>query len=265
MTRSLSLLALALCVTASALAQDAPAQDEGAAPGAMMQMSFHKCTPSKLNAFIEQNRAVMPAVQSVVDDGLALQAGQAVHVWGDEYNFMSWNVAADMNGIMTMRDSLNARIMADYADAPNPYDDTCSEHRDNFYEIVASTSRAEADPVTEDNSPVLALSFYNCRFDGMEAIVEEERGKLMPLAQELVDEGQIRSRTAMVHVWGDEWSWVVATAAADMAALEAGLDEMGRRYEAAHGSDGGFSLEGACSAHKDNIYRMALVTNPAAE
>ena len=53
----------------------------------------------------------------------------------------------------------------------------------------------------------------------MDQVIEQNRERWLPIAQELVDEGAILGYGALRHHWGDEWNYVEWISAANRAAL----------------------------------------------
>ncbi|MGI9188611.1 MAG: hypothetical protein ACR2F9_00585 [Longimicrobiaceae bacterium] len=258
MNRSMLSL-LALLVATPALAQN------GAPPPPMFITNVHKCDASKLEALVAHDRPRSgPIMQDLVNEGKISQGGMAVHAWGDEYNLLTWLGAADMDAAVAANEDVNARYDKAYPD-DNLFIEVCPQHRDYFWtRRVWTTADTPPPPAGEGNTPILAVSYYTCKFPELAGIVEQytERGK--PIAQALVSEGKLGSEGLYTHAWGDEWNLAITRTARDIPALVAALDTFGERFEAKYGEQSRSLLEEHCTAHKDNIYTMVMSTGAPA-
>ena len=221
-------------------------------------VSTHQCDMGGLEALIEQDRErVLPIMQDLVDEGMLMSAGEAVHQWGDEYNLITWQSGADHASALAGWQAMVERYNEAYPD-DDLFIETCPRHRDYFYTRRAWVSMESAPPVGEGNTPTLAISYFSCDFPAIGDLVEDYREKSMPISQALVNEGMMGSEGVYTHDWGDEWNLVITRTARDLPSLLEALDAFGERYEAEHGEMARSPLEDHCTAHKDNIYTMVM-------
>jgi len=155
---------------------------------------------------------------------------------------------------------MNARYAEAHPD-DSLYFETCPTHRDYIYTQEVFTA-SDASPMIEEGSePTLAVSYYTCDYTELGAMIEEYSERRQPIVQGLVDEGMLGSEGFYTHAWGDEWNLLITRTAADVPSLLDALEAFGERFQAAHGEDAPALIEQHCSAHKDNIYTMMMVTN----
>ena len=255
MKRILLSLLLVVLTVAPASAQD----DEAPAPPTFV-VSSHQCDYAQLDTLIAQDRArTLPILQALVDEGKLIQAGEAVHHWGDEYNLLTWLAAPDMPSALAAWEDMTARYREAYPD-DNLFIETCPKHRDYFYTQRVST-QAAAPPPNGGNGLTLAVSYYTCDYPQLGALLDEARTRGLPIAQGLVDEGALGHQGIYTHDWGDEWNFVITRTAADLPTLLRALETFGERYAAEYGTNTRSLLDDHCSAHKDNIYTVRMLTN----
>lgn len=252
--KSTFLTLIVLLVTIPAFAQDTDSP--------VIVASYHQCDQAALPALIERNRErALPIYQAMVDEGKAIFAGEAVHYWGDEDNLITWLAAPSMGEVLQAYEEMTSRYRSTYPD-DRLFMETCPTHRDNFAYMPTATEGGNP-PVGPDNEPTLAISYYVCDYSKLGEMVNHATERSQPIAQALVDEGLLENQVFYTHAWGDEWNFIITRRAADLPTLLTGLDTMGERYEARYGDDSQALINQHCSAHKDNIYRMVIATNPA--
>lgn len=248
------LFLLALLLTIPALAQD-----DASAPPAFI-VSAHQCNRAGLEALLERDRErAAPLMQALVNEGKLIQAGEAVHQWGDDHNLLTWLAAADISSALDAYEEMTARYTEAHPD-DRLFIETCPKHRDYFYTRRGGT-QADLPSVSEDNTPTLAVSYYTCDYTKVGDLVEKSRTRGLPIAQALVDEGAMSSEALYTHAWGDEWNLAITRTAKDLPTLLDALDTYGERYEAEYGENPRTLFDEHCSAHKDNIYTIVMVTN----
>lgn len=260
--KHLLLSLLMLCLVAPALAQDEA--DDAEADDQITPTFFvtaHQCDMSELDAVIANDRERgLPILQALVDEGMLMSAGEAVHHWGDEYNLLTWMSGPDIPSTLDAWEEMNARYNEAHPD-DSLYIETCPVHEDNIY-VQQVFVASDAPPMIEEGSePTLAVSFYTCDYPDLGAIIESYNERQRPITQALVDEGMLMSEGIYTHAWGDKWNFAITRAAADVPSLLAALDEGAARFQAAHGEDAASPMEEHCWAHKDNIYTMLMLTN----
>ena len=105
----------------------------------------------------------------------------------------------------------------------------------------------------EDGPPTIMMSSAQCDRNTLDDVLDNERERTLPIAQELVNEGMIESFGLLTHWWGDEWNLVNVIVAADEAAVIAANDELGDRYDALYPDDDMYITN--CPRHRDVFYR----------
>lgn len=109
----------------------------------------------------------------------------------------------------------------------------------------------------EQRPPTIFLTSWMCDRSALDEIQNEQRERNLPILQDLVNQGQIWSASSMVHDWGDEWNYVTAYLADDIASGAAANSELRRRYDEEYADS--ILLE-QCRTHRDNIYIGAFTT-----
>ena len=113
----------------------------------------------------------------------------------------------------------------------------------------------------DDGPPTLVVSQWQCPISSLGDIVAESREVSLPVYQGMVDEGLVLSWGVFIHSWGDDWNVGFWTSTVDHNAFFAAWQEAGMRTAAARGDDAEPNpLVANCTAHKDNIYNIAMQT-----
>ena len=121
--------------------------------------------------------------------------------------------------------------------------------------LLPQTSLAQDD---EQSPPTVMISVAQCDRTMIDDLIDRDRERTLPIAQELVDEGMIWSYGVLTHWWGDEWNWVNVMLAADEAAVISANTELGRRYGELYPDDN-MSIE-VCPRHRDGFYQGIVTT-----
>lgn len=103
----------------------------------------------------------------------------------------------------------------------------------------------------EETLPVFISTRYQCDMAGLDAVVERERERTLPILQELVDDGTILSAGTARHQWGDEFNLMAWVSGTDMEAALAGWEAMTRRYDELYPDDDLFG--DTCPTHRDQF------------
>lgn len=254
MTRSALLIALAVVVALPARAQDT---DEPI----ILSTAFFQCDWNALGELVDrENEVFYPLAQEVVDSGDLIQAGMAVHDWGDELNLMTWTAGYGIDATLGASRALNGRYQSERTEAADALLDACPTHTDQAY-VQASTTEGTPSEMEPGESYTLVMGYYSCPFDVMGEIKSTYDRVQLPFAQELVDEGQLRTQQLWFHVYGDEWTVLVTTTADDLPTYLAANDEMNRRIAGAVTDEDPNLFQMGCTSHKDNIYTIVGRTN----
>ncbi len=99
----------------------------------------------------------------------------------------------------------------------------------------------------------VVLSYSQCSYGQMNRIAQIADSVMVPIAQELVDEGLLTNYGALFHDVGDEWNVVFVYAAQDKPTFFAAWEEYNRRLNDRHPALVSFFTE-HCRAHKENMY-----------
>lgn len=112
-----------------------------------------------------------------------------------------------------------------------------------------------AQEAEEEEAPeTLRLSFYQCDFGEFGPETQEElEGRVIPIWDELVDEGMVESAGYFFHSWADEWNVGIYTIGADIASIIAAQEEANSRLEERY-PDAESSFNEACPLHRDGFY-----------
>jgi hypothetical protein len=225
-------------------------------------VSAFQCHWAGLDGLVERNRErALPIMQALVDEGKVIQAGEAVHQWGDEYNLLTWLASSDMPSALEAWKELTSRYDEAHPD-DSLFVQTCPKHRDYFYTQRVATRPGSPGPPPPGVTPTLAISYFTCDYGRVGDIIEQARSRALPISQSLVDEGSLLFEAYYVHEWADEWNLTITRTAEDMPALLGALTSFNQRYSAQHGENSRSIFDQHCSAHKDNIYTVMMVTNP---
>jgi hypothetical protein len=140
--------------------------------------------------------------------------------------------------------------------------DSCPVHRDVFYRQLASTDGPPPPPIEAGSEPVLAISYFQCPYSDLGAILEDHRSRTMPISQQMVDDGALGTEQVYRHEFGDEWNLVFVRSARDLAALDSAVGDMNEEFDRMNGEDGVSVIDQHCTAHKDNLYSIVMIAGP---
>ena len=107
----------------------------------------------------------------------------------------------------------------------------------------------------------VVLSFNKCDLDQVGYLARLTDSAVVPIAQELVNEGMIFNYGLMTHNWGDEWNVVYYYVAESHRAFLDFWSEFVSRIQQRHPDLFG-EFQERCSEHKDNIYGHSAFTGP---
>ena len=107
----------------------------------------------------------------------------------------------------------------------------------------------------------IVLSFNKCDLARVGDIIQMTDSAIVPIAQEMVNEGKLFNYGLMTHDWGDEWNVVYYYVVEDHRAFLNFWDDFVSRIVQRHPTLFGEFLA-RCSEHKDNIYGHSAFTGP---
>jgi hypothetical protein len=125
-----AILALTLVVASSnfASAQEAPQ------PG-VVAVQYFKCQDvAAFDRIVET--AWLPQVRRALEEGRLLSWGQLDHFWGDEWNRVLYNTAADIQTFHAVFDDIFRAVSAEHPEMSRDIARACSEHKDNIYSVA---------------------------------------------------------------------------------------------------------------------------------
>lgn len=129
--------------------------------------------------------------------------------------------------------------------------------------MIAAPGSLVAQEEAEEEAPsVLRLSFFMCNTNRMDEALEEAEAQVIPVWQELVDEGMVQSFGHIVHWWASEWNIGIYTIAESIDAVIQASEEAGRRLEERYG-DAPSVFGEACPHHRDGFYTFGPSTEDA--
>ncbi len=88
---------------------------------------------SRINQFVDEVAA--PVLNQMVDEGLLMGRGQAVHAWGDEWNSNNYFVVENIPAFFTAWSEYKRRLNAASPGWAQEMVSLCDEHKDNFYTL----------------------------------------------------------------------------------------------------------------------------------
>jgi hypothetical protein len=107
----------------------------------------------------------------------------------------------------------------------------------------------------------VVLSFNKCDLDQVGYISQLTDSAVVPIVQELVNEGKIFNYGLLTHNWGDEWNVVYYYVVENHQSFLNFWSDFVSRVQVRH--PGLFSeFQARCSEHRDNIYGHAAFTGP---
>ncbi len=227
-------------------------------PPPTITMTFWQCERNALDQLIEyEHTRALPIYQSMVNSGRVFDIGTMVHAWGDQFNYVTYLVAADLATAIAANDEITEAYSAQYPD-DNFLLQSCSSHFDNIY--TARFGNGIAGAVTPDAPATVALSFWRCPQTEIGRLMEGEAAT-WDVANTMTSEGLWRGMGFMTHSWGDVWNVVRYAGADTLPELLTAFDTFDERLEASVPDDAQ-GLNETCTAHRDNIYELVVQTTP---
>lgn len=126
--------------------------------------------------------------------------------------------------------------------------------------LMPTVANAQDD---EQSPPTIVMSVAQCDRTLIGDLMDRDRERTLPIAQELVDEGMLWSYGVLTHWWGDEWNWVNVLIADDEEAAMSANNELGRRYGELYPDDSMW-IE-VCPRHRDTFYQGIVVTQDSSD
>ena len=119
------------------------------------------------------------------------------------------------------------------------------------------TARAQQ----QEPPPTLVVSQWQCDTQEIGNIVESMEQVLIPVWEDMRQEGLLQGAGIFVHEWGDEWNVGMYRIAPDKETFFRAYEEEGQRVQDQLGelniaADTPGPLQEHCTAHRDNIYLL---------
>ena len=255
---SATVFIFALIATLSADAALAQQPDSLAQQPPTIFMTAWMCDRAAVDTLVATaGERAMPVAQELVNEGMLWSYSVMVHNWGDEWNYVTLMLADDIASGVAANAEFGRRIEAKYGE-DETFVEQCRAHNDGIY--TGSYITDDAPGVDPEPPYTIAFSYFACPFNVLDDVVQEDRERFLPAAQASVTAGKGYFTAAMTHAWAGEWTYVIVRGAQDIPSLIDFAADTGTRM----GDDAGQAAE-ACTAHKDNIYRVVLETQPRSE
>lgn len=131
--------------------------------------------------------------------------------------------------------------------------------------LLALPQAAAAQVETEEATlpRALFISQWQCPAAALRGIARQYDSLVVPVEQELVNEGKLYGAGMFFHEWGDEWNLNWYRLGENRDQVFAALPEINRRLRERH-PDAPNMLE-SCAAHRDNIYWWGPRTAPPSQ
>ncbi|MDX1438750.1 MAG: hypothetical protein R3284_02500 [Rubricoccaceae bacterium] len=227
-----------------------------------MGVSHWKCDFSYVGDLVqEMNDVGLPIAQEMVDDGTIVNWGMMTHLFGDEWNVLFYVATPPGAPFIERATELQSAQLGALGDESNArFVEHCTEHKDSIYTWNFSTQGG-----TPGDNTTMALSFWKCNFGALGSLMNAVEETGLPVAQEMVDDGDIFAWGAMTHNWGDEWNVMFYSATPDESSFMDATSELQSRQFQAYGEELINEFGASCWGHRDSIYSMRLFTSPSGE
>lgn len=97
-----------------------------------------------------------------------------------------------------------------------------------------------------------------CDFGAVDELNQMVRQHWAPVLDRAVREGELTGWGVLTHLWGDEWNWVVYYSGPNAGTLSQRVSRLLGEIFGAMPGDAMAQLGRMCTAHKDNIYTVAM-------
>jgi hypothetical protein len=130
--------------------------------------------------------------------------------------------------------------------------------------LIAVPASAQEEAAPAGPTPGIVVSLNLCEFNALERLNEMVQEYWAPVLDAAVEEGRLNGWGVLNHYWGDEWNWVVYYATPDASTAARTASELLQEAVASMPGDPMEEFAGMCSAHRDNIYTVAMTESAAA-
>ena len=117
---------------------------------------------------------------------------------------------------------------------------------------------AEAQEPQQQPTDGVVVSLNMCNFGAVEELNQMVRQHWAPVLDRAVREGNLSGWGVLTHMWGDEYNWVVYYAGPNAGTLSQRVSALLGEIFGAMPGDAMSRFGGMCTAHKDNIYAVAV-------
>ncbi|MFQ5530353.1 MAG: hypothetical protein ACE5FP_08395 [Gemmatimonadota bacterium] len=108
-----------------------------------------------------------------------------------------------------------------------------------------------------DAADVVHISSWKCDANATGTLMDDARAKLVPLAQQVIDDGSWQYFQLLIHSWGDEWNVLYYTRAPSMDDYFEGWAQYISAITDLH-PDALEWFREVCPEHRDNFYRSVV-------
>jgi len=112
---------------------------------ATVALSFWQCPLHEVGRLMEEEgRGSAVIAQELTNEGLWRGSGFMTHAWGDVWNVVRYSAADDLPSLLTAFDAMGERMESRFPGmAATNVNATCSQHKDNIYDLVVRTTQGE--------------------------------------------------------------------------------------------------------------------------
>jgi hypothetical protein len=234
----LSIFVFAVALLASGT--DLRAQDE--APTKIV-ISYYQCDWNDAFPFIQSLDSLSkPVWQELVDEGKISGWGTLVHDFAGYENVLTWRAGTSLANVEEAQEEAGRRLSERHPDAPAA---TCVNHRDGIYQLGPSTGPNK--PGYEH----IVVSYNTCDNNLRDDIAASVDSLMLPIAQELVDEGVFGQWGILLHDWAGRENVINYRSAKDRTSFFEGWAELNKRMDERHPDATPYY---GCNQHRDGLY-----------
>ena len=128
--------------------------------------------------------------------------------------------------------------------------------------ILLGTLLLLAIPVVISAQGTLVVSYNKCALTKQGEIRRMVDTTVIPIAQEMVNEGKLIAAGSDYHAWGDEWNVVYWYSAKDVPSFLTAFSELTKRVSERYPTLLP-QIISWCTEHKDSFYSVGGTTTPA--
>lgn len=124
---------------------------------------------------------------------------------------------------------------------------------------ATGTAKGQQMEQQEEGPPVIRLSFFQCHSNQIGDVMSQADSIVIPVWEELVEEGRVMDYGFFTHWWADEWNVGIYTLAPTIDAIISAEAEADSRIQERH-PDAPDTMGEACPWHRDGFYNVGPST-----